>query len=400
MKTETKTCQNCKHNFVIESEDFDFYKKIQVPAPTFCPECRAIRRMIFWNQRQLFRKKEARTGKEIFSTYPEKAKIEIYDHDFWWSDQWNPMEFGMPVDFSKPFLEQLRELILKMPWPSRSIRGLVNSDYCNQASDLKNCYLCFNIGYAEDSLYSIAAQRLHYCLDIYAGLDMDFCYEIYQGGKCFQCFFSSDINNCRDVWFSRDCVDCSNCFGCINLRHKQYCWFNEQLTKEEYKRRFKDTWNGSFSGLTDVQNKFSDLWLRLPHKYLHGLQNVNVSGDYVYRSKNALDVFEVGGLEDVRYSENLAPVVKDSYDYTNWGENAELVYEVASSGDSCRNIKFCFDCWPAMQDSEYCLNCHSSSYLFGCVGLRSKEYCILNKQYTKDEYEIQAANIIQYMMTT
>ena len=39
MQSETKTCQNCKQDFIIESEDFNFYEKIKVPAPTLCPEC-------------------------------------------------------------------------------------------------------------------------------------------------------------------------------------------------------------------------------------------------------------------------------------------------------------------------------------------------------------------------
>lgn len=30
-KFENKTCQNCKQNFTIESEDFIFYDKIKVP---------------------------------------------------------------------------------------------------------------------------------------------------------------------------------------------------------------------------------------------------------------------------------------------------------------------------------------------------------------------------------
>jgi len=29
MTSETKTCQNCKQNFVIEPEDFKFYEKIR-----------------------------------------------------------------------------------------------------------------------------------------------------------------------------------------------------------------------------------------------------------------------------------------------------------------------------------------------------------------------------------
>lgn len=33
---ETKSCQNCKKDFIIEPEDFNFYSKMKVPAPTWC----------------------------------------------------------------------------------------------------------------------------------------------------------------------------------------------------------------------------------------------------------------------------------------------------------------------------------------------------------------------------
>lgn len=45
----------------------------------------------------------------------------------------------------------------------------------------------------------------------------------------------------------------------------------------------------------------------------------------------------------------------------------------------------------------YCANCFHSSYCFGCVGLRNKSYCILNKQYTKEEYEVLVPQIIKKM---
>ncbi len=35
MESQTKNCQNCKKDFIIEPEDFNFYEKIKVPAPTF-----------------------------------------------------------------------------------------------------------------------------------------------------------------------------------------------------------------------------------------------------------------------------------------------------------------------------------------------------------------------------
>lgn len=56
MISQTKQCQNCKNFFVIESEDFEFYEQIKVPPPTFCWECRLQRRMVFRNERALYRR--------------------------------------------------------------------------------------------------------------------------------------------------------------------------------------------------------------------------------------------------------------------------------------------------------------------------------------------------------
>ena len=55
-KSEKRICQNCKKDFIIEPEDFNFYEKIKVPPPTFCPWCRFIRRMAWRNERALYKR--------------------------------------------------------------------------------------------------------------------------------------------------------------------------------------------------------------------------------------------------------------------------------------------------------------------------------------------------------
>ncbi|KKT07967.1 MAG: hypothetical protein UV85_C0003G0092, partial [Candidatus Nomurabacteria bacterium GW2011_GWB1_43_19] len=45
----------------------------------------------------------------------------------------------------------------------------------------------------------------------------------------------------------------------------------------------------------------------------------------------------------------------------------------------------------------YCIFCNDSSDLFGCISLRKKQYCIFNKQYTKEEYEKLVPEIIAQM---
>ena len=70
MESETKQCQNCKQDFTIEPDDFGFYEKMKVSIPTWCPDCRMVRRLVWRNERNLFRRKDALTGKDSFSGFP------------------------------------------------------------------------------------------------------------------------------------------------------------------------------------------------------------------------------------------------------------------------------------------------------------------------------------------
>ena len=56
MEAQIKKCQNCKKDFTIEVEDFNFYEKIKVPPPTFCPECRHIQRLASRNVKSLYKR--------------------------------------------------------------------------------------------------------------------------------------------------------------------------------------------------------------------------------------------------------------------------------------------------------------------------------------------------------
>ena len=61
-----KTCRVSGMKFAIFQSDLDFYdkvspvfngKKYQIPTPTLCPEERTRRRMIFRNERKLYKRK-------------------------------------------------------------------------------------------------------------------------------------------------------------------------------------------------------------------------------------------------------------------------------------------------------------------------------------------------------
>ncbi|MEK7212637.1 MAG: hypothetical protein AAB686_03090, partial [Patescibacteria group bacterium] len=178
----------------------------------------------------------------------------------------------------------------------------------------------------------------------------------------------------------------------------QYCMWNERLSKEEYERRFAGLKPNSRHSLQAWKLKAKDFWVKFPNKYIHGHRNKNVSGDYIYDSREVKDSYIINGSEFCRYCLWLiSPGNKDCYDQTQFGENCERVYEAMSCGKGIydliggvntvesRNIRYAMYCYG---------NC---SDLLGCIGLRSKKYCILNKQYSKEEYEALRPKIIEHM---
>ena len=105
MESQTRSCQNCKKDFIIESEDFDFYEKIKVPTPTWCPDCRMIRRMLWRNESVWYRRKCDATGTSILSVFAPDLPYKVYEQAYWRSDAWDPMNFGRDYDFSKNFFD-------------------------------------------------------------------------------------------------------------------------------------------------------------------------------------------------------------------------------------------------------------------------------------------------------
>ncbi|MFA7000330.1 MAG: hypothetical protein WC241_04440, partial [Candidatus Paceibacterota bacterium] len=100
--SQVKICQNCKKDFIIESDDFSFYEKIKVPAPTFCPECRMQRRYAWRNIMSLYNSKCGLCDKSVISLYSPESGITVYCNKCWWSDKWDPKSYALDYDFSKP----------------------------------------------------------------------------------------------------------------------------------------------------------------------------------------------------------------------------------------------------------------------------------------------------------
>ena len=389
MNPQTKVCQNCKKDFTIEPDDFSFYEKIKVPPPTFCSECRLQRRLGWRNERGLYHNKCKKCGINVISVLPENSNINVYCRPCWWADNWDGLDYGIDFDESKPFLNQLHELFLKVPYMSLFgvYNTLENSEYVNMASYLKNCYMLFHSDESENCIYGSMISGSRDCVDNLTINNCELCYENINCQKCYSTYFSNDCENCVDTWFSHNCVGCNNCFGCVNLRNSSYYIFNEKYSKEEYEDKIKELNLKSRSQLSLLKKQIKDFWLKFPNKYIHESHTSNVSGDYVYNSKNTKDSYIANDMEDSRFCSLVTPgKTTNVYDFTHYGIVADMMYETLQCGNHSSNIRFSWFTLSNSRDVEYSMFAIGSKNCFGCVGIKKREYCILNKQYTKEKY--------------
>ncbi|NVN97438.1 hypothetical protein HXX01_04410 [Candidatus Nomurabacteria bacterium] len=395
MNSETKVCQNCKLDFTVEADDFLFYEKIKVPLPTFCPECRMIRRMTWRNERSLFKRTCDFTGKSIITMFHPDLKIKVYDRDIWWSDKWDPTEYGMDYDFSKSFFEQYKELLSKVPLANLGNTNCVNSPYGNHNADCKNCNLLYASYMAEDTSYTQGAVNLKNCFDTYSLMKSELCYGDTLSGTLYQVHFSYHSDDSLNSWFLECCMNCQDCIGCINLRNKKYCILNVQYKKEDYLKQKEELDFGSYKILNEFKEKFKKFVVKYPHKYANINKTVACTGDCMINAKNLKQSFDIyGEAEDSKFVAH-GLMAKDCYDMYGYGK-CSLMYEGVDSGIEA--VGECFSILThSCMDTNYTYMCYNSKNLFGCVGIRKGNYFILNKKYTKEEYEELVPKIIKHM---
>ncbi|MEK7529046.1 MAG: hypothetical protein AAB592_04730, partial [Patescibacteria group bacterium] len=172
-------CKQCEKDFLIRDEDREFYKKIKVPEPKNCPDCRLIRRFMERNPKTLYYRTCDATGKKILSQYHQGQPFPVYGPELWWSDDWDGLEYGRDLDFKRPFFEQFLELKNATPHLSlfNTVGTIENSDYNNCTAYIKNCYLIAESDYCEDSYYSNLLKKCTSVVDCSVCYEDELCYE-------------------------------------------------------------------------------------------------------------------------------------------------------------------------------------------------------------------------------
>lgn len=392
-----KTCGTCSAEFYVIPAEAEILRKVfapQLPVPDIreCPECRARRRLAFRNERHLYRRTCAMSGKPMISVYRPDSPFVVYDQSIWWSERYDPLAFGQEFDFTRPFFPQLAELHARVPKLSIHNSNSENCEYTNYSSENRNCYLAVGALQAESCLYSY---RVFYSRDIVDSFGLsrsELCYECVQGANLYSCVYATNCQSSSNLFLCDDCIGCQDCFGCVNLRNRRHCIFNEQLSPEGYTKKLADL----LADRPSARAAYERLRSSLPLRSTYTVNCEASAGDQIRNCRRCEDVYFVYDSEDVIHARN-GDNDRDCADL-NFGDNCELQYQ-ASNLEKNYRVAFAALAWYT-SESYYVLSCFNSKNLFGCCGMKKHEYCILNKQYTPADYEKMVGRIAAHMVET
>jgi len=290
---------------------------------------------------------------------------------------------------AQAFFDELQRLINSQPKPPTKILFSEETEYGDQLMHCKNVRYGFDSAKCTNSIYIYDSFINDKCNDCDYAVESQLCYESVDPFKAYNCDFVDYCANIRDSSYCHWCWNSNDLFGCVYLQNKSFCIFNRQLTEKEYREKVKEYRKWPPEKVLAV---VEELKKQFPLTQTIGAYNENTEyGNYMHYNKNCYLCF------DAAHDENCA-YIYDSFDCTNSMDmtyttaQVDISYEVISSSKTF-NSNYIF--WSSnCLDSSYIFNSSDIKDSVGCVGLNHKQYCILNRQFSKAEYEKLSQEIL------
>jgi hypothetical protein len=389
-------CSVSGESFEISDKEVEIRDRLGLPSPSKKSKYIFQELLSFWQHFSLHKIKCGATNKSIISVYSEYCPYPVWHIDHWFKHA-NPIHADF--DFSRSFFEQLWALFQRCPIPHNTGRGNENSEYTDDCWYSKNAYLSHSMLNGENISYSYRMVRSKDCQFCVFSSSCELCVDTIYSFGCYNITYGLHLRNCRDSYFLFDCRNCSDCILCWNLRNKKYCIRNKQYSKEEYfeeKRKFNIS---SRKAYNEIKNTFHNI-LKKQSWWRDSIidKSENVVGNYVDNSKDSINCFLASDMENCVNFMRGNDRIKDIVDTVSTFES-ECLYYCSSAQDNCYNLKFCYNV-SNCKNSEYLAFCTNCSDCFSCAGLVNKKYCILNKQYSGNEYGELVDRIKKHMGKT
>ena len=379
--------QHCEGGFEIKEGDIKFFKLFRVPPPNYCPTCRRMRRMVHMGTLRLFKVAcdAPEHGEEMISIFPPECPFPIYDYKYFMSEEFNPLSFGVEYKEGEDPMEVLLGMRKKFPMPSFLNRdpGSINSEYSNGGRDTKNVYYASGCFSSENVWYSNLLNRSKNIMDSKDIVKSEYLYEGFRSDHIYKSAYIYLSGDCTESMFLFDCRNCRDCFGCVGQRNAKYMVWNEQLSEEEYKEFIRSVYPLTREKLEEYEDKFWKLVKSTPINASCNVSTENCDAIMLRDSKDVFDMTRGIRAENLRYCDG-GLTLKDSMDVLFSGASS-LLYSDTNIGSKASNVKFSVSSKFCV-DSEFIFNSKNLDNCFMCFGLENKSYCVLNKQYSKEEY--------------
>ncbi len=383
---EERNCKNCRQVFTIEPDDFSFYEKMKVSAPTWCPQCRSIRRLAWRNDTTLYSRDCFLCTKKFISIYAPNTPFKVLCPKCFHGDGWDPYEYGVDYNPDKSFIEQFIDLYKNTP-----VLGVINDNdiasvnclYTNDVAFSKNCAMVF-VAWRLENVFNSS--------NLAAGKDLSDCtYVVEESQYTYDGVLIDNVANSKSIYYSTSSVSCNfgydlrgcnDCFMCFGLRNKKYYFKNQEYSKEQYKEILESYKLDTRDGYKKAKEEFKEFLKNKPRKFAELRNCTDCTGSDMVRSKNTLHSRFASFSEDSKYVYNGVSF-KSCYDCEVGGET-ELAYECITPDHSYGSL-VTLESWKNNAVS-YSIDCHASHNLLGCVSVKKGEYSVLNKRYTKEQY--------------
>lgn len=328
----------------------------------------------------------------LISRYHKNSFINICSREEFEKGRDNLMkQTGRVYDTQLPFFEQLKSLWSDIKMPNMIHSGVVeNADFSDTIVNAQNAYLsnivtvdCENILYSTRvSLSSDISNSLF----IVSSQELSFTHQVHSSYKVF---YSRFIHNCNNIWLSTNLTGCSECIWCYDLQNANYYIENKKYSKTDYHikkteiLRKKEDFLARYTWLGVV-------WKNIASSDVSGtsiFESENIeNGNFIFQTKNGRNLFYVWWDEPL----------ENCYDFfSGWGWWGNDYYGAVMSGISSHI--YCSTLVGYSNNIFYSYYLTHCSYCFACIGLANKQYCIFNKQYTKEQWHKMADKIFSSM---
>jgi len=330
---------------------------------------------------------------KMISRYPKTSRIK-WTIDVKEFENQRDNLYSSDYDFWKSFFENLVKFEKKSYFPYRiTFQEWENTEYADMVIWSKNTYLSYGVvNNCENILYWISIKdNCTNILNAWMVVDnTENCYNVFWVVNSYKIFFSKYISNCSNIWFSSNLTWCKECLFCNNLDNCSYYIKNTKYKKQDYLLEKEK--------ILKEKNNYINNYKLLDKIWVNNNSN-NVSGSYLIKCENLNNSYNCYWVKNWK---NIILVWSDAgnenmYDvFQAWSPSWNDMYGVCWAWSWATNI---FNCCNISGGSNlfYSLHLINCSYCIWCIWLKNKSYCILNKQYSKEEWEIMADKIFASM---